>query len=186
MVYGCIYLVLGVKLSDEEACCKIYEMTKEEYTDEKTKNIGWISKNYIHKFDGSLGEYPPMCCRENTDIIIGVKISTIWRIRSHCDECPYERRNCNKCFGKTDHGYYDFSSYFEPLVECPFENICHNCFYDNRDDGGTCGRCNYIRENSNWELDRILKKTQEELLDYYDIEGECKIYYVHDDCASCT
>lgn len=224
MVYTELQLVLGIKVTDREACEKILKKNEEEFEEAKKKhNLTWVFTNVIDLED-DLEAFPPMCCRDSTDIVIGQIIRKIPRKKSRCENCPYERRNCDRCFGQTVDGFYDFHALFDPLVECQFENICWRCGFDNsiriqpkkicllwllicrkvgipKDVGlmvcgylskiterKVCERCNYPfmpRENIS-AMQNLARTFKDRIQYYYDIDGDCKVYYVYNDCASCT
>lgn len=181
---------------------------------------------------------PPLCCRNDESfILVGVKVSTIWRRYVDCNECRIEHRSCNWFYSQTDHGFYDFDEYFEPIRECDPTGICPMCYYDNREAPAHipeqietflrlarlrdtlwrklpsdvfkiilnniaqtykiirpkhCIRCNHRLEKRKWAEFNI----NPTLACFYDVRLIAKkhfkdkyvpkLYYVHDDCASCT
>jgi hypothetical protein len=185
MVYSKIYLVLGIKVSDEEACKKILNISAEELEEKKNDYYTvFMSEKYKHdlNFD-NIDAYPQIQCNPKTDILFGSRIATIHRKKQFCDDCYDSRENCGECFGQTDNGYYDYEKYFNPLVECPIENLCPECFYDNHEPNGNCPRCDHPINSKHHriEYEKMFIKRD---LDKYNIHGDPKVYYVYDACSS--
>ena len=188
MVYGKIELILGVRLTQEEAAKELMKMSDEDYQkfldQEKEEGIGF--NEYDDLIDSSEGiqVYFPICCSEKKDILIGTSIGTIWRVKSRCDNCS-EYYCCDQCFGQTDHGYYNFNEIFDNYKECPLEHICSRCHYDNQHPLDDCKRCKYPMDNRIYKYMKL--NMQKRLKKEYGLKNvEVKVYYRVDDCGSCT
>lgn len=233
MVFHYIKIVRAVKIPAKEFYVKFlkkdpenYEEDLEEYGPAQYMVDDW---EYPGMYFG-----PPICCRDDTDFVLcGVEVATIWRRYTRCDECPHEYTCCNRCYGQTDHGFYDFDKYFEPLRECDPLGLCPKCHYDHRKESAhiptdvetllrlarlrdtlwaklpldvfkiilsmiakdneiirpnKCNRCNALLNLRTPSFDSKIVKFDTLVYKYFGKFGEykSKLYYVHDDCASCT
>lgn len=109
MVYGHIKIMFALKIPAKEFYIKFLGKDSVHYEEDLVKysEVRWMvnDNEYPDLYFG-----PPMCCRKDTDfVLVGVTVSIIWRRFTHCDECPRERICCNRCYGQTDHGFYDFN-----------------------------------------------------------------------------
>src|SRR5665647_181805 len=108
MVATYVEIIFGIRLTDKEACNLLLEMTDEEY--EKAKedlgNTGVFvdcDNTDYYQFDSSsfsrlnINIFNCICCSDTTDIVVGVSLRKIYRIKIRCEKCS-EYSLCNECF----------------------------------------------------------------------------------------
>ena len=192
MVYGQIDIVLGIKISDFGAFTRFLGLSGKEYEEYVNDETLPASVEARDENDSPYRIWYNLCCNYsgNKDVVIGISISTIWRIKSRCDNCP-EYQNCDDCFGQTDQGTYNFEKLYGNNVEVSPENLCSHCLYDlkeSRQNVECCPRCNYKQDIrcQPWGYSIALRGLKKYLENIDLAEYPIKCYYFPDDCGSCT
>ena len=128
MVYTEVIIVLGIKLTEEEAH-DLFEITEEDYPVVRTKLLR--CRKYVKIF-----EIP----NEHEDgprkYILGLKVHKYYhKVGFRCDKCE-KYSLCDNCIGQTNNGVYDVRAMVTDSVEVNLRHVCLNCFADNKKDLG--------------------------------------------------
>lgn len=199
MVYTKIYIIAGIKVSDEslkkflaDQDCYFGDpegLEKEAVFNawKKYKKTSRKSKQFLFSTGTKLFSFP--CCSESTDWLLGYISHTIYRQHISCRTCE-EFSACEKCFGQTPYGWYDVTDIFNGPVEIESSKICHNCSSDQVDKVRRCQVC-FIdakpQKKEGYQRKEYFKGGSQ-LLGVTDPkqEVEIKYFYMLDDCLSCT
>lgn len=140
--------------------------------------------------------YPFPCCSKSggDKFIIGIPVKTWVRKISRCQECR-DGSHCDSCIGETCQGKYPVERILDYPTKCPIKNVCMYCWRDNRapitDVCIDCGhKPNWNMRFNHYQANRfteqgVVKKVNR-FLKKYNITRTPKIYYMLDDCLSCS
>ena len=204
MVYRKLEIVLGAVVS--------YGQLKEIFNVTDPYDI----PNHIYNkrwYENSIRILTFPCCSDSAQklFIVGFVMHKYYRKYSECDNCA-EYTCCDDCFGKTNNGHYDIDKIFNSPTEVNIRHVCLRCYDDNRVDlmapsittdyktycadankslELACKTCNLKHET--WRTPTDYLKFHEhrygivsKFLKTNDIESDIKLYYMIDDCTSCT
>ena len=162
MVYSKIDIIVGIAYTTEKELLDVIRKYEEEDVYDEILKISDDFKNREFQIFNSV------CCSKNPTFLIGKIISTIWR-------------KDNECIGITEAGYYDVEKILHNLTECPINQICERCRFDNTDIlSDRCKRCAFdIKDH---KLDKIPDNWIPDELK----EDKISLYYRLDDCLYCT
>jgi hypothetical protein len=192
MVASYVEIIVGIRLSDRQACQILLGFSDEEYTDENTKykfvfsNFN-IAANYVIDFqelwECDIKIFTVTCCSDTTDVVVGISLRKLYRLKMRCENCS-EYTLCNKCFTTTEQGNIDYKKTYNFGI-CPAENVCYHCHSHNDDESrketnGTCRTCK--RELTPYEPEFFGEMINKIL----EIDISPNIYYHWNDCGSCT
>lgn len=193
MVFNTVSLVVGFIVTLEEAL-KLFDLTKEEYEEEGDRLGGETLKNLNRCLKAKLYNYP--CCSDlnQKKFIVGKVVKTWVRKCTRCPNCE-EYSLCDNCIGQTCQGYYPVDKILNEIVECPIENVCMYCWKDNKKKIET--ECEDCGHKPNWQMrfncPQENKFEDQELVKWLiayktenGLNSDVKIYYMLDDCLSCT
>lgn len=195
MVSSYVEIVVGVKLTDREACKLLLGMADEEYDDlrssEDLEGCAIFSDKNTGEYETSLNDFQVftcICCSDTTDIVIGVSLRKLYRIKTRCDDCD-EYNLCDNCFGTTEQGYVSYKDTYSFAEVCPPEHVCGFCESYNPEQDKICKICK--RDLKPFDTKWINKRMQK-LLEMSNIEYKqrfpdgVKIYFHWNDCGSCS
>jgi len=200
MVYTKLFIVVGVIVSKSE----IKSMLKITNTDD-------IPYYYIHD---DIEIFRFQCCSDssNKKFLIGIKLHTYYRKYINCNNCG-ANSVCDKCIGYTNNGYYDVQTILNQPTKVNIRNVCMNCYADTKHDLGsreqTCeivnnlfiddGEDAYKRKCKVCNCTPSGYRSPEDTLEFHcseysrvkkyvknSINRTPKLYYMIDDCLSCT
>jgi hypothetical protein len=166
-----------------------------------------VTDNKIWKsMKSNIKVYGFSCCSSisETQIILGVELSKYYRTKIRCRDCG-TNTCCDTCIGMTSNGYYDVDKIHNKPVTVNLDHMCLYCGFDNKtdmcfknDEGKEiripCKNCFRARQhksdskltslkyNNNAEFNDIKKITKLLKSDLL----EPAVYYMIDDCLSCT
>lgn len=195
MVFEHVYMVVGVIVSLKTAK-RLMGMRRRDPNYNDAFYVGEF-KSSLYTYNGTslkLFQFP--CCSDSnqTCFILGKKVKSWVRFITTCPKCE-EYSLCDDCIGQTEFGYYDVQKILDGPVECPIENTCMYCWRDNRKP--ITNKCVACGHKPNWQMrfnwpqenkfeHQPIVEALEAFMEDKKIEGEVKIYYMLDDCLSCT
>ena len=133
MVYTTVRVVLGFVINKTELLELLeIEMEGEDdnlmnYDIEKLfDDMGYDKNINLYRF--------PCCSESSDKLfIIGIERHKYYRQPVRCDDCK-EYTVCDRCIGHTNNGYYDVCAIFEKPIEVNVRHVCPWCFHDNKQD----------------------------------------------------
>lgn len=185
MVYKRIYIIAGIKVSDEKLKAFLtekgfYHGDPEELGKEAVQDA-WKLYNKSQKDHGQKVKlFSSPCCSECTDWLLGTIVHTIYRRYLYCRSCE-EFSCCDTCIGQTVYGWYDTEKILNSFIEIPNDQICHVCHSDQIGERKRCKVCfagrptHLMRFNIRKDLCPLV---EDNVLSSY--------WYLLDDCLSCT
>jgi hypothetical protein len=190
MVATYVEILFGIRLTDEEACELILGMEHDEYEKYKTENdvdsvfVDCDGRSKVDNLDidkvwlHNCRIYTCICCSKTTDVILGISLRTIYRVKVRCDKCD-KYTLCDDCFNTTEQGKIDYKSTYS-FAECPPTRVCDHCYAYNDEGNKICSTCK--RDFVPHDNSRMEAKINEIL----GTKKPAKLYYHWDDCCSCT
>ncbi len=203
MVYTQLYIVLGAEISFKDMK-KFFGIKHHD----EVYDIVLGSDMEIFKFK--------CCSKiSKKKYIIGFKMHTYYRNFIKCEECD-EYTVCDKCIGHTNNGYYDVVKILNELTEINSRHVCLRCYADNRIDLGArittakiignrfqddntnddelklnCKVCNskpsgFRCPTDNLKFHEYKYRHVSKFLETNKITKDIKLYYMINDCLSCT
>lgn len=184
MVATFVEIIVGIRLTDQEACQFLLNMNEEDYNKYKDECDGtsvFVNTNN-YRLPGDFQVFKCICCSDTTDVIVGISLRKIFRIKKRCEKCK-QSSLCNDCFNTTEQGIinydetYSFKYKLKPYEVC---NFC-NSYNKNGKEGSTCITC--FRDLEPYNDTRYISKILQKELG---IKRDADVYFHWDDCCSCT
>ena len=211
MVYQTLKIVLGFVVSKQQLS-ELLDIPKEEML----MNNDQFSSSLHDAFnvDSNVKVYGYPCCSPLSDKkwIIGIEMHKYYRKLTNCKDCG-EYSTCDTCIGFTNNGYYNIIQIFEKITKVNLRNICFSCFHDNKEDmelpiktteivngrfvptelsNKQCNCCGFTnssfrnpRDHLEFSYDHLFRKLNV-INSNVEKNRPIKLYYVINDCLSCT
>lgn len=131
MVYFTLQIVVGALLSKEDLV-KFGADFEDADDDDEYPYLG----EDILEGDIKIFRFPGHSKTSTKLYLVGIPLHTYYhRVDARCDQCTL-RNACDTCLGRTNNGVYDILSITEQPTEVPLENVCFECYSDNRESLG--------------------------------------------------
>jgi hypothetical protein len=193
MVATYVELVVGIRLTDREACRFLLGLTDEEYdkaVEGEDKNFSLftdhISDSYM--IDSKkwiiygINVFSSICCSDTTDVVVGISLRKLYRLKIRCEKCD-EYTLCDTCFNTTEQGLINYRETYSFKQTCSPNKICRRCHSYNDNETQENRKCRTCF--ANFEPYRI-NDASYMLRDVLKLGKPLEIYFHWDDCCSCT
>ena len=214
MVYTQVEIILGVVIMlDDLKKIIMKEVDDNKLIDEL---MDYCREYGVKEFPRNSQLYDYRCCSKSKGklFILGYPIHTYYRKKIRCSNCE-EYSVCNDCIGQTNNGYYDVEKILDGPNEVNIRNVCLYCYADNKQDLNAplktcfvengiflkndydksvrikCSTCNCVQNEHRSPTDFLKFREYRwnilcKFLKRFNINKDVKLYYMLDDCLSCT
>ena len=131
MVYTTLKVVLGFVINKAELL-ELLEM-KGEDDNLREYDIVKLFDDLDYGKNINLYRFPCCSESSNELFIIGIERHKYYRQPVRCHDCQ-QYTVCDRCIGHTNNGYYDVCAIFQRPIEVNVRHVCPWCFHDNKQD----------------------------------------------------